>query len=152
MDIVDKKILRILTKDPTTAFTKIGNELGISSNSVQKRYDRLIENKIVNKASVILDLSKVGFEGKGFLFISNAKDYDSKQTVNYLKKIANLFFIAQIVGIFDILVMIAFKNTDDLNNLIREIRSQPSVERVEIAITNETSFIFSEEYTKMPLL
>jgi DNA-binding Lrp family transcriptional regulator len=149
MDVLDKKILSILIKDPITPFIKIAKDLGISSNTVQKRYEKMKENDIVHKESVILDLSKIGYKGKVFLFISNAKDYNSQQTVDFLKDIENLFFVVEMVGTFDILAMGAVKNVQNLKEMIRKIRSHPSVKRVETAITDDSFVTFQTQYTEL---
>ena len=111
----------------------------------------MMKNNTILRASIILDLSKVGFEGKLFLFISTAKNYDSDQTIQYLKKMKHLYFVAELVGKYDIMVLAAIKNLIHLKEIINKIRSQLGVDRVDVAITDEAFFAFKNEYVEMPL-
>jgi Lrp/AsnC family transcriptional regulator for asnA, asnC and gidA len=63
MDELDKKILKILSKDARTPFSKIGNALGVSADLVRKRYNKMKKNKKLNlKTSITFDPRKVGFK------------------------------------------------------------------------------------------
>jgi DNA-binding Lrp family transcriptional regulator len=129
-------------------FLKISKKIGISPITVQKRFEKMKKNGAFFGTTIILDLSKIGFRGKTFLFITTTK-CNMKKFVEDLKQITNCFLISEIVGNFDVLAMIAFRKTSEIKNIINEIRENPCVERIEIAITDDCLFPYKEDYTEI---
>ena len=64
-------------------------------------------------------------------------------------QIPNIFFISEIVGAFDLLAMVAFKNMADVKEVVNKIKTLPSVQKVEITLTDGTAFPFKEEYSNI---
>ena len=64
MDRIDRDILKILKKNPKKPFLKIAEEIGISPSTAISRYERLKKDNVIFGASTIIDLSKIGYQGK----------------------------------------------------------------------------------------
>jgi DNA-binding Lrp family transcriptional regulator len=146
MEKINQIILEQLRKNPTKSYNKISKELGISSNTVKKRVQKMVNDHIIFGTSLILDLSKIGFHGKIFLFIKNSKNHDSLTNLENFKKIPNLFAAIDLIGTFDILLMIVFRSIVEVKQIVNEIRLNPGVDLVKIAFTDDAIVALKEEY------
>jgi len=151
MEQIDYQILKKLIKNPTDSFLKIAEEIGVSPSTVQKRYKKM-EKKVFSPPTIIMDLTKVGFRGKAYLMLKSKSGTDPKLTLEVLEDIPNLFIIAETIGKFDFISLVAFRNIKDLKNIIYKIREHPSIKRIEIAITEQTDFPLKREYSPLQLV
>ncbi len=151
MDKIDQEILTQLTKKPKKPFLKIAQEIGISPITVQNRYEKMKKEGIIFGTSMMIDLSKIGFQGKAFLFITSSTNCKYRMTTQTLSKIQNVFLIAEIVGAFDVLVMLTFRDIAEIKETVDQIRAQPCVEKVETALTNDTIYPVKEDFTDIQL-
>ena len=60
IDDIDKKILQELTVDGRVSFTELAEEIGLSTNTILKRYHKLVENGSI-KVSIQIDPKKMGY-------------------------------------------------------------------------------------------
>ena len=149
MDRIDKKILKLLRENPNIPFLKIAEKIGISPISVQKRYEKMGKKDIIFGTTVMLDLSKIGFKGKAFLFIKTSKDSKLRDVVEAFHQIPNLFLIVEIIGSFDLLAMVVFRDITNIIKVVNEIKAVPHVEKVEIALSNESIYPLRKEYPEI---
>ena len=68
-----------------------------------------------------------------------------------LQKLPNLFAAIDLIGTFDILLMLVFRSITEVKKIIDEIRSNPGIDRVEIAITDDTIVSLKEEYDEVQI-
>ena len=61
MDEIDREIIRILSKDARTPFSRIGKMLGIGTDTVFRRFKKLQQDDIIQGCSVVLDSRSCGF-------------------------------------------------------------------------------------------
>jgi Lrp/AsnC family transcriptional regulator for asnA, asnC and gidA len=149
MDRIEQDILKLLVKNPRTPFLRISEKLGISSITVQKKFEKMRKDGAFFGVTLIIDLSRIGFQGKAFLFITTEKGCAVEKIVASLKLISNLFLVSEMVGNFDLLVMIAFREITEIQRIVNDIRAIPCVEKVELAIANDTYYPYKEEYSKI---
>ena len=149
MDRFDKEIINLLRENPEIPFLEIAKKIGISSITVKKRYDEMKKKGILFGTTIMLDLSKIGFEGKAFLFIKNSKDSKLRDIVEAFRQVPNLFLIVEIVGTFDIIAFVVFRDITDIIKVVNEIKLVSYIEKVEIALTNESIYPLRKEYTEI---
>lgn len=149
MDKTDRNILNELIENPKKPFSRIAENIGATQFIVQKRYERMKKDGVLFGSSIIIDLAKLGYQGKAFIFITNCKDCDSAMTVKALENIQNIFLVSEIVGAFDVLAMAVFRDLAEFKEIINKIRAETSVMKVEVAITDETPYPVREEFTKI---
>ncbi len=147
MDDLDLAILHELSENPQERFSKIATNVGVSSRTVQKRVQKMKEANVIICSSVILDLSKLGYEGQAVLRIINAPGYEKAVTVEALRKIPNIFLIAETIGDVDIMAIAAVKNYRSIINTINTIRQLPSVEKIDENFVPDTQFPATREFT-----
>jgi DNA-binding Lrp family transcriptional regulator len=151
MDNIDKGILNELMKDPKKPFLTIAEKMGIAPVTVQARFEKMKKKGIILGTTTILDLTKIEFQGKAFLFAIASKEYDPETTVESISKIPNVFFISEIMGKFDLLIMVVFHNIFEIREIVKKIRTLRTIDKVEISLTDETTFPIKQEYTKIKL-
>jgi DNA-binding Lrp family transcriptional regulator len=151
MDKTDLQILQELTKDAQTPFFRLAEKIGVSARTVQKRYEKLKKEGIVLRATIEVDLSKIGYQGKAYFMITNAPNQDISITINALDKMENVFLLSEIVGDFDLIAIAMIKSVRDVISLVGAIRKLQGVDRVEVALVGETSFPVTESFGKVLL-
>ena len=151
MDKIDQEILTQLLIKPEKPFLKISEELEISPMTVKIRYEKMKKVGIIMGASIMLDLSKIGFQGKAFLHITTSIDQNPEMIIEVLKHIPNVFLVTEIIGAFDILVMLAFRDLTDVKQVIDRIRAESCVEKVETSISNDTFYPITKDFAQIRL-
>ena len=149
MDRIDQEILKILRKNPEMSFLAVARKVGLSSLTVQKRYEEMRKKKVFLGTTLMIDLSKIGLKGKAFLFITVSKDSNLREIVETFRQMSNMFLVVEVVGTFDLLAMVVFRDITDIMKVVDEVKVVPYVEKVEIALTNESFYPFREEYTEI---
>ena len=150
MDNIDLHILKRIMENPTEPFLRIAEEIGISPITVQKRYEKM-KNRAIYPPFIIIDLTKIGYQGKAYLMVTNSSEFDSKLTVEALDQIPNVFLIAETVGKFDVIALAVFKDIKDIKEIVKKLRAEPSVKRVEVALTEETDFPLKRDVDSLQL-
>jgi DNA-binding Lrp family transcriptional regulator len=151
LDKINQEILTQLLNDPEKPFLKISEELGISPMTVTDRYEKMKKDGIIMGASIMLNLSKIGFQGKAFLHITTSDNQNPEIIIRALQQIPNVFLISGIIGAFDILAMFAFRDVTEVKEVINRIRTEPSVKKVETSITDDTVYPMTKDYAQIRL-
>jgi Lrp/AsnC family transcriptional regulator for asnA, asnC and gidA len=149
MDKLDYLILAELLKNAQISFLKIAQKLGISSFTVKSRYDKMKEEGIIKKSIITIDLSKLGYQGKVFLLITNSSNQAKSVTIEALKKVRNIISISEIVGHFDIIAIAPINDFNSIKALVNEVKQIPSVQRVKISCVNDTVFPLDPTFGKI---
>ena len=149
MDNVEVAILRELTENPQLPFLKIAQKIGVSPRTVQQKYQKMKEEGIILRSSIILDLSQLGYQGKAHVMITNMPGHDKTATINALKKMPNIFLITEIIGEFDVLSIVAVRDFTSIIDTLNTIRKLPSVEHAEATFVTDTRFPVGEEFNKL---
>lgn len=146
MDKLDYLILSNLLKDAQMPFMALAKKLGVSPYTVRKRYHRMKKEGVIKKSIVSIDLSKLGYQGKAFLMITNSPSYDKSVTLASLMKIKNIMVISEIIGPFDIIAVAPVTDLNSIRALADAVRKLPSVQRVEITCINDTAFPINSSF------
>jgi len=140
MDELDLRIMKELLKDAQTPFLRIAKKLGVSPETVRIRYGKMKDDGTIKHCSISIDLSKIGYQGKVFLMITNSPNHDKSKTIDALKKMRSIFIISEMIGDFEIIAIAPVKDLDSLKKLVNKIKKLPSVNRVEFTLINDTAF------------
>lgn len=148
MNDIDAQILRELMKDAQTPFSKIAKKLRVSTGTVKRGYERMKDEGMILRSSITIDLSKLGYQGKVFLMITNKPKQDKATTINALKKTRNVFVFTEIIGDFDVLAIAPVSDLNSINALVDEVKKIPSVDTLEVALISNTSFPIDSRFGK----
>jgi Lrp/AsnC family transcriptional regulator for asnA, asnC and gidA len=146
MDKLDYQILSELLKNAQISLLKIANKLDISPLTVRKRYEKMVSEGVIKKAVVTIDISKLCYQGKAYLLITNAPNASKAKTIEALQKMKGIILISEIIGPIDILAIAPVTDLNSIKNLVSEIKKLPSVQKVEISCTGNTIFPVSQTY------
>jgi DNA-binding Lrp family transcriptional regulator len=149
MDKLDYLILAELLKDARTPFLTIAKKLGVSPYTVKQRYEEMKKKGIVRRCVVSIDLSRLGYQGKLFLLITNKPKESKSMTISALEKMRNVISTSEMIGPFDIIAVAPITDFDSVKKLVNQIRELPSVQRVEVACINDTAFPINASFGKM---
>jgi Lrp/AsnC family transcriptional regulator for asnA, asnC and gidA len=143
MNEVDIQILTELMKDAQTPFSHIAKKIGVSHQTVGKRYQKMKKEGIIKVCSVLVDGSKLGDEGTVFLMLSLSPEVKKEDAMKSLIQMPELYLIVELVGDYDFYAWARFKKLCQLANLIRDIRHLGTIDRIETLLLTQTYFSFS---------
>ncbi len=143
MDPLDYRILSELLIDASLSFVEIAKKLDTTPYTVRRRFERLKKEGVIQKSSVTIDLSKLGYQGKAFLLVTVSPHGNKAETIAYLRTIRNVIVVAQIIGPHDIIAIAPVTDLNSIQELVKEARKAPFLQRVEIACINDTNFPIS---------
>jgi DNA-binding Lrp family transcriptional regulator len=149
MDETDKQIIAELAKDAQMPFARIARKIGVSPETVRKRYEKMKKEGTIMQSTIGIDLSKIGYQGKAILMITNTSNQDMTTTIDMLKKMPNIFMFSEIVGDADVLAIAPVKDLKSIITLVNNIKKAPSVDRVETCFISDTFFPISQDFNKL---
>jgi Lrp/AsnC family leucine-responsive transcriptional regulator len=140
MDELDYLILSELLVDSQLSFLQVAKKLQVSSFTVKSRYEKMVKDGIIRRAIINIDLSKLGYQGKTFLLITNVPNQPKENTIKELKKMRNILVVSEIIGPYDIIAIAPIIDFNSINELVNLVKKIPSVQRVNVAAVSDTSF------------
>jgi len=149
VDPLDYRILSELLIDASLSFVEVAKRLNTTPYTVRRRFERLKKEGVIQKSSVTIDLSKLGYQGKAFLLITVSPNGNKVETIAYLRTIKNVIVVAQIIGPHDIIAIAPVTDLKSIQVLVKEARKAPFLQRVEIACINDTYFPISGNLGKV---
>ena len=150
MDELDLKILRALAKNVQESFLSIAKRLDVSPKTVQTRFNRMVKKRIILQCSILVDLSKLGYQGKAYLMISLEEGYNKEKIVAGLREKKNIFLVTEVMGgPYDVLAVAAIKDYQDTIDFILSVKNINGIAHVDVDLTNETSFPVDNSYNSL---
>lgn len=143
MNEVDIQILTELMKDAQTPFSQIARKIGVSHQTVGKRYKKMKKDGIIKVCSVLVDGSKLGDEGTIFFMLSLAPEVKKDDAMKSLIQMPELYLVVELIGDYDFYAWARFKNLSQLACLISNIRHLGTIDRIETLLLKQTYFSFS---------
>jgi len=138
MDEVDEKIIEIMTGDARTSFRKIAKELDRSPDTVINRYQRLIDAGDIRGSTVVVEPTKIGYEGMAAFHIdvstTGGTKTDSGSILRTLIKMPNIIVATKTVGDHDLLAIGVIHDFKHLMKLGKEIAAIPGVKNIRTAL------------------
>jgi len=124
-DNLDQRLLEFLLKG--YEHKKIATEVKTPLSTIQRRIRKIFEKQYINRKNE-LNYNKLGFR-KGFLQISLKGD-DSYTVAQKIVGLKGIISVSQVTGSFDIMCVCIFKDSDDLFNLLENIKTIGRVDKV----------------------
>ncbi len=147
MDKVDRQIINYLLKDGQMPFSQIAKQLGISTDTVIRRYNTLKEEGVIQRASIVLNLTKCGFEAPIFLLIRLCPNIDTEQTFETISHLTNVIVVAQTIGDYDLMVMAVYTGHENFDNLVDSISNLKEIEYFDICMSKKDGRIKKETFS-----
>lgn len=123
MDIIDKKILKILAENGDASATEIGRLVNLSVPAVNKRILRLQNEKIINNFTIVTNPKKTDKTIMAFVFIVMRYGESVKSLLQYASDEQDILECYSITGEYDYILKICAKDIEALENKILEIKN-----------------------------
>ena len=149
MDKIDYLILSELVKDARLPFLEIAKKLGVSPFTVKSRYEKMVEDGVILKPVINIDLSKLGYQAKAFLFITISSGSSKSVVMEALRKIKNIIVVSEIIGTSDLIAIAPVTDVNSVKVLMEEVKKLPSIKRVKISCQNSTSFPLNQTFGEL---
>jgi len=133
LDGFDFSILKLLSNDARLSFTKIGAEIGLSTQRVIERFQKM-EKKVFSFSSITVDLRKIGYNSMAFFQIMVSSSAIISTVFNKLLEVQNVIVAYRTLGNFQILVGIPCRDIDMLNETYEQIMKMLGVTEIELSL------------------
>ncbi|MFV0346672.1 MAG: Lrp/AsnC ligand binding domain-containing protein [Bacteroidales bacterium] len=140
IDELDRKILRIITKNARTPFLEVARDCGVSGAAIHQRVQRLVTLGLVSGSQFILDPEKLGYTSCSFmgLILEKGKYLDS--VYKKLLEIPEIVECHFMTGQYSMHVKILAQNNNHLKEIIDIIGEIDGVSRTETSISLQKAF------------
>ncbi len=130
MDRTDYQILNILQRDCRATLKSIGDQVGLTAPAVSERTRRLEEQGIIQGYRIKINRERLNCNMTGFIFVAlEPEKYAS--FCEFCKNSDTIISHYHVIGVFNALLQFAVQGTQELENLLSEIKqygdSQTSV-------------------------
>ncbi|MBY6294506.1 AsnC family transcriptional regulator [Nanohaloarchaea archaeon H01] len=117
MDSKDREILDRLEENGRAAFTEISEDMNVSEGTVRNRVQRMKDEGVIEKFTVeISEKDQV----KAFVSVDISTKRDFEDVLGDLPEDLGVFEVA---GRFDLFIKVSRYSSEEVNNVVDEIRS-----------------------------
>jgi Lrp/AsnC family transcriptional regulator for asnA, asnC and gidA len=136
-DETDEAIIRLLQEDGRMSNREIARQLSVSEGTVRQRLKRLVETGAI-RLGVVTDPVKLGLTSVSYVRLRVAPR-SRRAVIDALEAMEDVFFVASILGEFDVVAVPGTRTRQHLRELVNEriarLAGVLSVEVREIAAT-----------------
>jgi len=133
MDETDIQIVKELVNNSRISFRRLAKKIGISTQSVIRRYSKL-KDTVIPHSSITIDLTKLGYVGTAVFLVNTSQQMDCDEILKQILKIQNIIVATRLFGKSDIFLAAPILNIEQLFQLKKEIGSVPTVQQIELLI------------------
>ena len=130
IDKIDKQIAKILAENARTPFSEIAKRLNISTKNVIQRYQRL-RGDLLTLSAITVDLKKLGYNCVESIQIKVSNKSEIPKLCTQLLQIPNVIVVIKIIGYYDLRIIVALADFEEMFRLAQQIRGIQGIEEVE---------------------
>lgn len=145
---LDKHLLKLLQANSRLSFAELSRELGIPEATVRFRVNRLISDGVITRFTVLLDPNKVGQKVSGAILLKIDPAY-LEETCKELVGFAETQFLFQSTGEYDVVSVVAARDLEHLNDLVRRTKAIVGVKDARVSVT--TRFLKFDPFVSLNL-
>ena len=131
LDEVDRAIMAIVTKNADMPFRRIAKKVGVSTQSVIRRYN-LMRKTVLPYSSITLDLRKLGYIGTAGFYIKTSYPHTTSNVFNELLRVPNVIASCKCLGGIDVFAVAPFTDFEQLYKVKQGICETPGVKQIEV--------------------
>lgn len=130
LDNIDKKILKLLTKDARLSYREIARKLEISHANVASRIESMEKNGVIKGYTVVLDPEKFDLYPL-CLQISIKPGADVAKIGQLISAFDEISMVSRITGECDLLVLALCQNKNDALKLMSNVSGIEGINRID---------------------
>jgi Lrp/AsnC family transcriptional regulator for asnA, asnC and gidA len=119
LDLLDLKIIKCLNDDGRCTYRVMAEEAGVSEATVKNRIDKLMEEGVIKKFTVIMDYHKLGRAIKAFIGLK-VQPAKLQEIVQVIEKNPDVHVLYRTSGDVDLLIEVIFEQMEDLNGFLEK--------------------------------
>ena len=127
MDSIDYKILKILQRNARETASNISKEIHLSVSAVIERLRKLEESRVIQEYTIIVDEKRTGNGMIALMEVSLEHPRYFDQFADAIRHMDTIVSCYYQTGDFDLLLKIACRSSDELEEVHREIMSLEGV-------------------------
>jgi DNA-binding Lrp family transcriptional regulator len=143
IDTVDIQILTELIKDGQMPFSEISQRIGVSRETVRKRFEKMKKDGIIKKITILIDGHKIGEQGTAFMMLTCLRGADKKAVFQKLRIVPDVCLVTELMGDFDFFVWARIRGLVQIAQIVGEIRKCEGIDQIETLLLPQTYFGFS---------
>ncbi len=141
LDDIDYRILNLLVQDAKMPYTEIARQIHVSGGTVHVRMSRLEELGIVRRATLDLDLPKLGYGMQAFVGVFLHRNSMYLSVVEALKQIPEVTDAYATTGTYGLFLRLVCRDTQHMRSVLHDqIMFIEGVERTETLILLDQAF------------
>ena len=133
IDEIDMQIVEKLIRNGRLPFSKIAQEIGASTDTVSKRYEKLRKNNLI-KVLIQINPVELGYQAILDVNIALTNQGETKEVVDKLSIVPGVAYLVEISGDYDLLVTALVKDCKDIIAINEKIIKIPYIQRMESAM------------------
>lgn len=133
LDETDEKLIKVLSEDSRKAFNEIADELGLSIITVRKRIQKLIDEGIIKKFTILLNPELYANKITSMVTIHPAA-HRQNEIINKITEMKEVEEAYLMTGGCGLSMKVHVNNLLELNELIEKLRATQGVISIENCI------------------
>ena len=147
-DAVDVRILQALITDPRLTVSELAERAGVVRNTAQARLDRLHREGVLGANDRGVDIRELGFNVSAVVAV-NLRHAEIEEACAALEQNPAVLLVEEVAGSTgDLLVRVACRSTDDLQQVVHSLLLTPGV----VSTTTQVVLKTRVPFRVMPLL
>jgi Lrp/AsnC family transcriptional regulator for asnA, asnC and gidA len=140
LDVLDRKILRLIASDARKPFLEVARECNVSGAAIHQRMHKLINAGVVKGCEFVLDSHQIGYETCAYmgLYLQNPGQFS--EVIEALKKIPEVVECHYTTGQYDLFIKIYARNNRHLLQIIHQQLQPLGLARTETLISFQEGF------------
>ena len=134
LDDLDKRILKLLQANCRLSFADVGREIDVAEATVRFRVNRLVRKGVITRFAALLNPAKVGLMVTGAILLKIDPVY-LEEACKQLVSFSETQYLFQSTGEYDVVSVIAARDMDHLNSLIKRTKIIPGVKDARVSVT-----------------
>ncbi len=128
IDDVDTKIMKILNWNARISYREIGRQTGLSTGTVIARLEKLQKSGVIQGYYAYIDPQKMGYKIGSIIEVIAAKGMflEAAEKISSYPNVSGVYAVS---GDIDAIVIAKFRDSDHLNEFLKELNKDPDVIR-----------------------
>ena len=122
MDIIDKKIIELLSQNANATATEIGSAVNLSIPAVNKRIQKLRGDGVIRSFTVLTDPKKVNKPVVAFIFVVMQYGKGVSSLIQSIEEDSDILECYAITGEYDYLIKICAESVEKLEDKLLFIK------------------------------
>jgi len=132
IDEIDQKIADKLAENGRISMDALGKELGLSSDTTKRRYEKLKKNGVL-KVTIQVNPKEMGYRAMCVFFTVTSNE-KSTTIIEEISKIPDVISIMKTTGNYDLEIWAMVQDIDELLTIQEEIEKNPGISRIDLEI------------------